>query len=266
MASPLCARLLSYEELIAMEPCSLIPFPSLLTYKETDETGSREREWEGPRAGNAAGVNFLCSSRGRRAETRFWAAMSSAGWKRFHNLESFASDYTEHVDIVLGGTRECIRGCNRPLSKMLEKNELCEGETLKVLKVDVKSLRSIRRGGRMQNEFLFAEIHERGWLRGGKADVIAYEIWDSTEPQSDVKEGKIDPSVAAIFLLVDRKELARYIVGKIDWEAPFVPFPEECLYRKYRRENRKEEIITLIPLEDVWKEAGCGYAIARRRC
>ena len=161
-----------------------------------------------------ANASAACTKRGSDAERAFLAAMEALGWTPLRT--TFVDDYQRHVDFRL-----CKNG--------------------RSLSVDVKALRALRRNGALQNELLFVEMHEGGWLRGGQADVIAQQV------------GAAPPR----FVLLDRAKLAAYALSVVRMEAPLVPWPEQCFLRLYRRAGKTKELISLLPLQDAVLAAGC---------
>lgn len=161
-----------------------------------------------------ANASAACTKRGSDAEQAFLAAMEAQGWIPLRT--TFVDDYQRHVDFRL-----CKNG--------------------QVLSVDVKALRALRRNGALQNELMFVEMHESGWLRGGQADVIAQQVC-------------ADPPR---FVLLDRAKLAAYALGAVHMDAPLVPWPEQCFLRLYRRAGKVKELISLVQLERVVSAAGC---------
>ena len=105
-------------------------------------------------------------------------------------------------------------------------------------KVDVKSLKRRSRGDKeLQDEFLWIELHgvrkdDAGWLYGGKADLIAFELIKS-------------------FRLVDRLDLIELVVKLMDFEAK-VSSPKDALYKVYSRKDRPD-LLTMIKSDDLLK-------------
>ena len=107
--------------------------------------------------------------------------------------------------------------------------------------IDIKGLKSLRRNGPLQNEHLFIEIHEEGWLKSGKSDYIAFEFNEN------------------VFLLYDKTLLNVYIDGLITQDTDFVPWPEQSKEKIYVRTNEKVSCaLTLINTLDSFKFAGVG--------
>lgn len=155
-----------------------------------------------------------CTRRGDEAERVFLAAMERRGWTPL--LCTYADNYQRHVDFRL-----CKDG--------------------KLLRVDVKALRSLRRNGALQNSLVFVEMHESGWLRGGQADVIAVQV----SPTS--------------FVMLDRIKLRDFALREVDMAAPRVPWPEQSYRRLYRRAGKSVELISLVDLYLAVLYAGCAY-------
>ena len=107
--------------------------------------------------------------------------------------------------------------------------------------IDIKGLKSLRRNGPLQNEHLFVEIHEEGWLKSGKADYIAFEFNEN------------------VFLIYDKKSLNNYIDTIITKHTDFVNWPEQSKEKIYIRSNEKVSCaLTLINTLDSFKYAGVG--------
>jgi len=161
-----------------------------------------------------ANASAACTRRGSDAERAFLAAMEAQGWAPLRT--TFADDYQRHVDFRL----------------------LKDGH---VLQVDVKALRALRRNGALQNELMFVEMHDSGWLHGGQADVIAQQVC-------------ADPPR---FILLDRAKLSAYARCAVYTHEPLVPWPEQCYLRLYRRAGKTRELISLLLLQDAVRAAGC---------
>lgn len=163
-----------------------------------------------------AHVSTACIRRGDDAERAFLAAMERQGWTPLK--VSFSDNYQKHVDFRLYKNGEQLR-------------------------VDVKSMRSLRRNGSLQNSLMFVEMHEGGWLLSGHADVIAQQVSQSP----------------ATFVLLDRQKLKAFALSCVDMKAPRVAWPEQSYLRLYRRAGRSNELISLIDLEGAVTSAGCSY-------
>lgn len=113
-------------------------------------------------------------------------------------------------------------------------------------KVDVKAMKRITRyDSETQDDWLWIELHgvrtnDAGWLYGGKADLIAFELRGS-------------------FIIVDRKTLIILIEKMIDFDRR-VYTPLEAKYKVYNRKGRADEI-TLVETKKlldikwaVWKK------------
>lgn len=161
-----------------------------------------------------ANASAACTQRGSDAERAFLAAMEAQGWVPLRT--TFVDDYQRHVDFRL-----CKNG--------------------RALRVDVKALRALRRNGALQNELMFVEMHDSGWLRGGQADVIAQQVY-AAPPR---------------FVLLDRAKLAAYALSVVRMDAPHVPWPEQCFLRLYRRAGKTKELISLVELKGAMSAAGC---------
>lgn len=158
-----------------------------------------------------AHVSTACIRRGDVAERAFLAAMERQGWTPLKT--SFADNYQKHVDFRLHK----------------------EGQ---LLRVDVKAMRALRRNGALQNELMYVEMHEGGWLMSGHADVIAVDVGEA-------------------FVLLDREKLKAYALSVVDTKAPRVAWPEQSYRRLYRRAGRSHELIALVDLEGAVASSGC---------
>jgi hypothetical protein len=98
-------------------------------------------------------------------------------------------------------------------------------------RVDVKSLKKISRSDeKVQDSWTWIELHgvrenDSGWLFAGRADLIAFERFDS-------------------FIFVKRTDLIALIVSLVDFSS-ISGSPENARYKVYRRINRFDKI-TLI--------------------
>jgi hypothetical protein len=155
-----------------------------------------------------------CMRRGDDAERAFLSAMERRGWRPLQC--TYADNYQRHVDFRL----------------------FKDG---KVLRVDVKALRALRRNGALQNSLVFVEMHEGGWLRGGQADVIAVQV---------------SPSA---FVALDRTKLRDFALAEVDMSAPRVPWPEQCYRRLYRRAGKSHELISLVDLHRAMQASACAF-------
>jgi hypothetical protein len=103
-------------------------------------------------------------------------------------------------------------------------------------KVDVKSLKRIKRGDKQtQDEFLWIELHSvrennKGWLYDGKADLIAFEL-------------------SKCFRLVERLELIKLVKKLVDFEVK-VTASKDALYKVYSRKSRPD-LLTMIKSVDL---------------
>lgn len=113
-----------------------------------------------------------------------------------------------------------------------------EGEEILI---DIKGLKSLRRNGPLQNEHIFVEIHEEGWLKSGKADYIAFEFNEN------------------VFLIYSKKFLNTYVDSLITEKTDFVQWPEQSKEKVYVRTNERVSCaLTLINTLDSFKVAGVG--------
>lgn len=110
------------------------------------------------------------------------------------------------------------------------------------LKVDVKAMKKINRyDEEVQDEWVWIELHgvrnsDFGWLYGGEADIIAFEMKDS-------------------FYLVEREALIELIDGIVDFKMEAF-HATDAQYKVYSRLYRPDKL-TLINKKDlerfVWK-------------
>jgi hypothetical protein len=109
------------------------------------------------------------------------------------------------------------------------------------IKVEVKAMKKIRRSDpTTQDKYTWIEIHgvrewDKGWLFGGKADLIAFETKNS-------------------FVLVDRKRLINFVIKNLSEEVVYSPEEalqkdEEGKYKKYRRRKNQKISDELILIE-----------------
>lgn len=100
-------------------------------------------------------------------------------------------------------------------------------------KIDVKSMKSVKRGKGIQDEFTWIEFKGNkgrpGWIYG-QADFIAF------ERQKD-------------FVLVNRNVLLSFAEQKCDLSTS-VAAPELALYKSYTRKGKKD-VISLVKMEDL---------------
>ena len=164
-------------------------------------------------------IDEACIARGQEAEDVFLELAVDAGWTPLHIAEADYYDYRHHVDLMF----------------RFQGREIW---------VDVKSLRALRRGGALQNEFFFVELMRSGWLYGGLATIVALQI----APRS--------------FALFDKAKLADYARCHIDTSSPVVPWPEQALNRVYMRESSRKCALSLLDTLQAFAAAGCGLLSA----
>lgn len=160
-------------------------------------------------------INDSCINRGTEAERVFSQLACDMGWTLHTIKQADLYDYRHHVDCMF----------------RLNDNELW---------VDVKSQRALRRNDKLQNEYMFVELMQDGWLFGGKATIIAQQILNG------------------VFLLFDRIALADYVNNVVLIDLPVVPWPEQSLHRVYIRESKTSCALSLIRTRDAYEVAGCG--------
>lgn len=102
--------------------------------------------------------------------------------------------------------------------------------------IDVKGMRKISRSdNEVQDDWLWIEIHgvnktNKGWLYGGKADLIGFQTKTN-------------------FILVERLDLLKLIPHLVKKE--YVKSPNEAKYMLYKRKDRFD-IITMINIRDLY--------------
>jgi len=166
-------------------------------------------------------VDTKCKKRGNDAEKFFLELVQQKGWTPKFVKDAADYDYKHHVDCML---------------------KVGDG---KEVWVDVKSMRSLRRGWSLQSEYMWVELHEESWLMGGKSTVIAQEV----QPH--------------VFLLFDRAALASYVKKTVQVKDPVVPYAEQSFLRVFMRPTKGlfrtfTSYLSLVKTEDAFAEAGCG--------
>lgn len=165
-------------------------------------------------------VSEKCKLKGNAAEKQFAELAIKRGWYPKLTKESEEYDYKHHVDIML---------------KMPEGNECW---------VDVKCMRSLRRGWSPQSEYMWIELHGSGWLMGGKSTVIAQQIGEN------------------LFALFDRAALAEYAKNVVNVKEPVVHYAEQSYLRVFIRKtmnSKRLSVLSLLKTEDAFAFAGCGF-------
>ena len=148
---------------------------------------------------------------GRRAEDSFARLAIQHGFKV--TASSGKENIDEHIDYII------------------ERNG-------KSKKVDVKSLKRIKRGDKQtQDEFLWIELHSvrgnnKGWLYDGKSDLIAFELSKS-------------------FRIVERLKLIKLVEKLVDFNTK-VTNSKDTLYKIYSR-NDRPDLLTMIKSDDLLK-------------
>mgnify|MGYP001809637823 CR=1 FL=1 len=89
-----------------------------------------------------------------------------------------------------------------------------------MLKVDVKGMkRIVRSDAFVQDDFFWVELKRSGWLFGGKADLIAFELRDNH------------------WMLVKREKLAEFVDTFVERKAYTVDHPHNASFGVYLRES-----------------------------
>lgn len=207
----------------------------------------------------------VCSKRGVEAEHAFRTVMEARGWRMRHIVDARAADKCMHIDLMLRGhARHVTRVGGAPLD--------CggDGEETVELWVDVKSMRAVRSGGALHNSTLVIELHARGYLQTGKADVMAYEVFSPSAPEcvgmlADARDmqrlaadGSQDSELRSTFLLLDRIKLRDWACASLDMDAPPVPFADQSMGRLYCRQDYAKSVITNVCARAAYEAAGCG--------
>lgn len=109
-----------------------------------------------------------------------------------------------------------------------------------LLPIDIKAVRALRRNGKFQNKYMFVELHPGGSLFAGDSTVVAQSL--------DVDNQN--------FVLLSKSKLRDYVKSKFDTSQPPVYFPEQSLFRGYRRAGKAKEWIGLIPMLEAVQHAG----------
>ena len=104
-------------------------------------------------------------------------------------------------------------------------------DALAELRVDVKGRKRLQRGGELQDEWHWVELHgvrphDAGWLYGGRAELITFET------QRD-------------FVLVERERLMDIVEALVPPSSPHVGYAPSAKYRLYSRADRAD-LLTLI--------------------
>ena len=174
-------------------------------------------------------VSKECKSRGNNAEDLFLDIALSKQYVPVIIKDSQTYDYLHHVDLML----------------QMPNQKECTFRT--EVWVDIKSMRSLRRGWKPQSEYMWVELNSGGWLFGGKSTVIAQQIDNNT------------------FALFDRHALKKFVEVNVDVKANVVKNAEESLYRVYLRESKNLSgsvrftcALSLIKTEEAYSVAGCG--------
>lgn len=145
--------------------------------------------------------------RGEKAENILKKLLEERGWKVEYSSKN--EDMDEHWDLKV------------------EKNG-------KTYRIDAKAMKKLqRKDNQVQDEWQWIELHgvrktDKGWLYGGKADLIAFETKHS-------------------FLIVKRKDLIKLVAKLVDFNS-LVEKSKEAKYKLYQRKNRPDKI-TLIETE-----------------
>lgn len=162
-----------------------------------------------------------CKTKGNDCENQFISIMElKLGWKKKLTEESDYYDYMFHVDVMFK-----IPGLEEEVW------------------VDIKSMKTLRRGWPTQNELMWVELNSKGWLFGGKATVIVQQLHNG------------------IFALFDRELLSEYVKSVVQFKLPVVPYPEQSFLRVFIRltntsSNSSTSALSLVNTRDAFRYAG----------
>ena len=162
-------------------------------------------------APNKFDKNGLNLKHGLQAEHSFAQIAKAKGWEIYK--PSSYQDINEHWDM-----------------------EIRKGE--ENYKVDIKAMKKLsRKDPTPQDKWHWIELHgvrknDKGWLYGGKADLIAFETETS-------------------FIIVKRENLIKFIESKVDFSAR-VNSSYDAKYKIYQRKNRYDKL-TLVKTSDLRK-------------
>lgn len=224
-------------------------------------------------------VDTTCLQEGADAENSFRVAAEAAAWRMRNIVRKDggsayeASNVRQHVDLLLRGTPAAVRALSGvPYMPAADARGVSVEEVKHVVKpavepevelwVDVKAVRSLRRRGAKSNATVALELHAKGCLQKGRADVFAYEVFNTHLPECSTPELMADahavrPNVERAFILLDRVKLLDWVCGALDFGAPPVAFSEQSLNRMYCRDDYGS-ILTNVRLEEAYAAAGCG--------
>ena len=167
-----------------------------------------------------------CKENGNAAENLFLKLAQSKNWRNKIIKERELYDFRHHVDFMF---------------KLPEPSQ-------EEVWVDVKSMRSLKRGFPPQSKYMWVELHDRGWLMGGKATMIAQQI---------THEGA--------FALFDKNALAEYVKTKVQTNKNVVHSAAQSFERVYIRESPSAfgkgtyiTALSLIDTKDAFNICGCG--------
>lgn len=108
-----------------------------------------------------------------------------------------------------------------------------------VLAVDVKASKALRWKGKLQNRYVWLELHKQGSLFSGDSSVIAQAVDEENNT----------------FVLLSKKEMQKYVLEKFKSKSNLVYFPEQSLYRAYKP-KKGVGYIGLVDLLDAVQVAG----------
>ena len=109
------------------------------------------------------------------------------------------------------------------------------------IRIDIKSMKSLRRHGPQQNKYFFVELNLEGWLFFGLANYIAIQY----QPN--------------IFLIYEKEKLKEYVRKTVQFTLPVVAWPEQSLNRVYvRKSENHSSVLSLVSTMDAFKFAGVG--------
>jgi hypothetical protein len=142
-------------------------------------------------------------------------------WQRGQDVESrFFELFKKHRD-------NCRKAS---LDEQFDHTDIICGD----MKIDVKSMKRVKRSSRIQDEFTWIEFKNTAGMEGwifGSGTHIAFEI-----PKG--------------FILVKKKDLAQMALTKCDLTT-LVTSPNDALYKGYSRPNRKD-LISIVRMQDIF--------------
>jgi hypothetical protein len=116
-----------------------------------------------------------------------------------------------------------------------------------ILPVDVKAVNALRANGRLQNKYMWVELHASGSLFSGDSTVMAQAVDDKNNT----------------FILFSKEKLKAYVLQNLDQSLPTVYWPEQSVHRAYRKKCGPKKWISLLNIEDAAKYAAIGMVTCK---